>query len=181
MYIGALDAPETMSRLVEQVLCSALDEAFSGQSSNIVVILRSDGSITVEDDGRGMSLETYGTGVATAERLMTTLGACRAERENAAVGKRFCGHGIAIVNALSAQRTLDIRRDGHTWTQEYHAGKALGAFRDTGPATSHGTRISFALDTTIVPKRVDGSDLARRLDALRAEIPETRITLTIEP
>ena len=64
MYIGPVDSDETMSQLVEQVLCSFLDEAYSGRCSRISVELHADGTITVEDGGMDGSVATPGDGEA---------------------------------------------------------------------------------------------------------------------
>jgi DNA gyrase subunit B len=177
MYIGPVDSDETMSQLVEQVLCSSLDEAYSGRCSRISVELHADGAITVEDDSRGMSLQPAKDGVPIAQHLMTELYACRVARQHAEVGKRFCGAGIAVVNALSEFCTLEIRQDGRAWAQEYREGNALTPFTDIGPASADGTRIVFKPDTRILPRRVNPLDLQRRIDEISREVPRTRIGL----
>jgi DNA gyrase subunit B len=177
MYIGPVDSDETMSQLVEQVLCSSLDEAYSGRCSRISVELHADGAITVEDDSRGMSLQPAKDGVPIAQHLMTELYACRVARQHAEVGKRFCGAGIAVVNALSEFCTLEIRQDGRAWAQKYREGKALTPFADIGPASADGTRIVFKPDTRILPRRVNPLDLQSRIDEIAREVPQTRIGL----
>jgi DNA gyrase subunit B len=177
MYIGPVDSDESMSRLVEQVLCGSLDQAFSGRCSRISIELHADGRITVEDDSPGMSLQPAKDGLPLAQHLMTELHACRVARIHADVGKRFCGAGIAVVNALSEFCTLEIRQDGRAWAQQYREGKALAPFADLGPVAADGTRIVFKPDARILPRRVNAHDLRRRLDELAPEVPHTQIGL----
>ncbi len=179
MYIGPVDSDDAMTQLVEQVLCGSLDEAVSGRCSHIAVLLHADGTVTVEDDGAGMSMDRDKDGVPVAERLMTKLHACRVARQNPDIGKRFCGMGIAVVNALSASCKLEIRRDGRTWIQEYREGKALAPFHDASPAQSTGTRLWFRPDTTILPRRIDAAALRHCLDEIGREVPQAQIVLTI--
>src|SRR5207247_1746691 len=96
------------------------------------------------------------------------------------VGKRFCGMGIAVVNALSEVCKLEIRRDGRTWIQEYGKGNALSSFQDAGPAAATGTRLWFKPDTKILPRRIDGAVLRQCLDEIGREVPHAKIALTIE-
>src|SRR5262245_6121511 len=99
MYVGALDSTVTLSHLVEQVMCTSLDEAISGRCNRIAVTLHGDDSVTVEDDGPGMRVDVH-NGMSYVEAIMSHLHACRAARENA-YAKQFCGYGIQVVNALS--------------------------------------------------------------------------------
>ncbi len=91
--------------------------------------------------------------------------------------RRFCGAGIAVVNALSESCTVEIRQDGRTWAQHYREGKALMPFADIGPASADGTRIVFKPDMRILLRRVNPLDLKRRLDEIAREVPQTRICL----
>jgi DNA gyrase subunit B len=170
-----------MSQLVEQVLCGSLDEAVSGRCRRIAVSLHADGSVTVEDDGAGMSMQRNKEGVPLAEVLMTQLLACRVARQSPDIGKRFCGMGIAVVNALSESCKLEIRREGRLWTQEYRQGNALAPFEDVGPASSTGTKLWFKPDQQILPRPIDAATLRRRLDEIGREVPQAEIALTLEP
>ena len=181
MYIGELDSDATMSRLVEQTLCASLDEAMSGRCRHIAVSLHADGAFSVRDDGAGISMERDKDGVFMAERVMTQWYSCRAARQNHAIAERFCGLGLFVVNALSEAAKLELRRDGHTWMQEYRAGKALAPFADIGPATATGTTVWFKPDTTLLPRRIDAADLRRALDEIRREVPQAELVLTVEP
>jgi DNA gyrase subunit B len=181
MYVGAMDSDEAMNRLVEQVLCGSLDDAVSGRCRHIAVSLHADGTVTVADDGAGMSMERDQQGVPLAERLMTQLHACRAARQNADIGKRYCGLGIAVVNALSESCRLEIRRDGRIWTQEYRDGTPLAPFHDVGPAAATGTRLWFKPDPKLLPRRINAAELRRCLVEIGREVPEAEIILTIEP
>ena len=177
MYVGPVDSPSVVSEFVEQVMCAALDDAVSGQCTRIVVTVLADGEISVEDDGAGWPIDVTENGIRRAQVLMTTLGVCRASRKNEQIGNRFCGRGIAAVNALSAICRFETRRDGFAWEQEYREGQPTTLFTCLGPASSTGSKLTFVPDTTIVRGRVDVSDLATRLEVMRAEAPNCAIEL----
>jgi DNA gyrase subunit B len=171
MYVGPLDAPATLSDLVEQVMCASLDEAVAGRCQRIIVTLHADGSASVVDDGPGMSIERDRQGMRAAERLMTSLLACRAARRSATVADGFCGIGIAVVNALSEWCRLEVRREGTLWSQTYAAGVPTSPFEERGATTTSGTTVHFRPDRTILQvESFDAADLRARLDAIRASL-----------
>jgi DNA gyrase subunit B len=161
MYIGPLDAPEATLRMVEQVMCASLDEAVAGRCSRIAITLHDERTVTVEDDGPGMSIDYHPKyQKRTAELLMTVLAACRAMRESAEVGKRFCGLGIVVTNALSERCDLQIKRDGKIWQQTYRRGYPTTKMRATGRTQATGTRLTFTLDRNIFRTRLfDAAEL----------------------
>lgn len=155
-------------------MCASLDEAVAGRCQRIDVTLHPDGSASVSDDGPGMSVEFDRQGMRVAERLMTTLSACRAARESATVAQRFCGLGVAVVTALSEWCRLEIRREGKTWTQTYAAGTPTSALEEQGAATTSGTTVHFRPDRAIFRVTAfDAADLRGRFEAIRRllEVP----------
>lgn len=181
MYIGDLDADETMSRLVEAMLCGSLDAAVSGRCRHIAVSLHADGAVTVRDDGDGMSLERDKDGVLLAERMLTQFYACRRARKNRDIAEGFCGPGMFVVNALSESGKLELRRDGRTWFQEYREGKALAPLAEVRPANSTGTMFWFKPDPKLLSRRIDPTHLRHVLDGIGRDVPQADIVLTVEP
>ncbi len=180
MYFGPVDDPATLSSLVEQVMCAALDDAVAGRCTRITVTLNADGSARVDDDGAGFPVGTSRDGRSEAEVLMTVLHACRAARENPGVAKRFCGMGISVVNAVSESCRLQTRRAGWSWEQTYRAGKPVTAFTRVAPCEATGTTLTFLPDPTILKCRFDALDLEKRLEDIRAEAPACLIELVDE-
>jgi DNA gyrase subunit B len=170
MYVGDLEAPSTLSHLVEQVMCASLDEALSGRCSHVTVSLHADGSATVEDDGPGIPTDVDPrSGKTAVEILLTTLAACRAMRQNEKA-KDFCGLGLAVVNALSETFDVEIRRKGKTWSQSYRQGEPQGPLAIVGDAAFSGVTFRFLPDPSIFPVRqFDAADLRARFDEIRRE------------
>jgi len=176
-----LESQHLGSYLVEQTLCTALDEAVSGLCQRIAVTLHPDGSVEVVDDGSGLPVTAGATGKTMAEVILTELLACRAQRQNADIAKRFCSGGMAVVNALSEWLRLEIRRDGKLWVQDYQTGIARAPFSPLGSAERTGTSIRFKPDATVLGPHYDGRfdapDLQQRLSSLAAELPSTQLAL----
>jgi DNA gyrase subunit B len=177
MYVGPLDSPETLNHLIEQVLCGSLDEAISGKCSKIEITLGKNEVITVEDDGPGMKIESI-HGKSSVEMLMTVLHACRAMRNNPQA-KDFCSSGLAVVNALSEDMRVDVKRDGRMWSQSYREGEPLGPLEDLGPSKATGLKFRFRLDPKILKVRqIDAASLMARLAEIVTETEiSTRLNL----
>lgn len=153
MYVGPLDDPTVANRLLQEMLCVALDDAASGLCRRLQVRIAFDGVAEIADDGPGWPVEKDATGMALAESYMTTLLACRKAKVDASAGESLCRAGLAVTNALSERCALTTCRDGWEWRQEYRQGIATSDFVRTGPAELNGTRLSFRLDATLLPKR----------------------------
>lgn len=164
MYVGPLPNASLLNRLVEEALCLAIDEAAGGGCEEILVTVAPDGVVTVRDHGPGLPLGTDPHGRSIVELLLTSLGACRAEKRKGAVQEACCNFGIVVVNALSAWLRVRIFRDGACWSQHYRAGVAETPLQRGEATTETGTELSFLPDPAILGVMVfDGLALARWL------------------
>jgi len=150
MYIGSTGS-RGLHHLVYEVVDNAVDEAMAGHNELIEVTIHPDNSVTVRDDGRGIPVATMEKEKRPAvEVVLTVLHAGGKFGEGGyKVSGGLHGVGVSVVNALSEQLKVEVRRDGHVWTQEYSRGAPLTDLQKGEKATETGTTITFLADDEI--------------------------------
>ncbi len=156
MYIGDTTL-RGLHHLVYEVVDNSIDEAMAGFAKTVSVIVHNDGSVTVEDDGRGIPVtihkqlsEEMEREVSTLEGVMTVLKFGGKFQKGAyQTSGGLHGVGVTVVNFLSQWAEVEVSRDGFTWNQSYERGIPMGPVKQGRPTKKTGTKTTFKADSQI--------------------------------
>ncbi|MCA9194669.1 MAG: DNA gyrase subunit B [Planctomycetales bacterium] len=174
MYIGDTGL-KGLHHLVYEVVDNSIDEAMANYAKSVSVTINSDGSVTVEDDGRGIPTsrhkqlsEEMDREVSTLEGVMTVLKfGGKFEKKAYQTSGGLHGVGVTVVNFLSQWCEVEVSRDGHVWMQSYERGIATGPVVKGHQTSKRGTKTTFKPDGTIFPNTKYSFDtLYKRLQEL---------------
>jgi DNA gyrase subunit B len=168
MYIADTTA-RGLHHLVYEVVDNSIDETMAGFASEISVTINNDGSVTVEDNGRGIPVEMHpDLGFSTLQGVMCVLKFGGKFKKGAyQTSGGLHGVGVTVVNFLSEWCEVEVRRGGHVYQQEYERGVPTAEVRRIGRSDRVGTKTTFKPDPQIFPDtNFQYNDLYRRLQEL---------------
>lgn len=151
MYIGDTSV-RGLHHLVYEIVDNSIDECLAGFAKSITITVHTDNSVTVEDDGRGIPVDMHSSGVSALEVVMTKLhaGGKFNEAESAyKVSGGLHGVGAAVVNALSENMVVEVKRHGKVFKQAYKRGTPVEPTKETGTTDRTGTKTTFKPDAEV--------------------------------
>lgn len=152
MYIGDVSS-RGLHHLINEVVDNSIDEALAGFNDRVIVTINKDGSVSVEDRGRGIPVDMHPVEKRSAlEVVMTVLHAGgKFDKNSYKVSGGLHGVGVSVVNALSEWMTAEVRRDNNIYFQEYHKGIPVDKVKQIGTYKGEqtGTKITFKPDPEI--------------------------------
>jgi DNA gyrase subunit B len=182
MYIGSTSA-RGLHHLVYEVVDNSVDEALAGYCTHIEVTIHTDDSVTVVDDGRGIPVDMHPTEKKPALEVALTMlhAGGKFDKDSYKVSGGLHGVGVSVVNALSEQLRVEVRRDGKVYSQSYARGDKQTELAVSGRSRETGTTIWFRPDTQIFTElRYNYDTLANRLRELAFLNAGLKISLTDE-
>ena len=151
MYIGST-GQRGLHHLIYEVMDNSVDEALAGEADHVEIVIHPDNSVTVTDNGRGIPVDEHATEKRpAAEVVLTTLhaGGKFGEGGGYKVSGGLHGVGVSVVNALSERLDLEVRRDGHKWTQSFTRGEPDADLKQGEKVKGTGTTITFLPDAEV--------------------------------
>ncbi len=183
MYIGDTEL-RGYHHLVSEIVDNSVDEALAGFCKNIYVTIYADGSISVEDDGRGIPTEMHGSGKSALEVVMTVLHAGgKFDNNTYKVSGGLHGVGASVVNALSSHCAVEVKRGGSIYKMAFEKGIPKGPMEKVGETKVTGTKTTFKPDPLIFKGenlKFDFATLAKRFRELAFLNAGLLISLTDE-
>ncbi len=150
MYIGST-GKDGLHHLVYEVVDNSIDESAAGFCDSITVKILADNSVMVDDNGRGIPVDLHKTeGISAVEVALTRLHAgAKFESESYKISGGLHGVGVSVVNALSRNLEVEVRREGSVYSQSYVRGTPQGPLEVIGKTRTRGTKITFKPDEEI--------------------------------
>lgn len=168
MYIGDT-GQDGLHHLIYELVDNSVDEAIAGHCTEVEVLLHIDGSVTVSDDGRGIPVDIHSDkNISAAEVVLTVLHAGgKFDKDSYKVSAGLHGVGVSVVNALSINLELEIKRENNIYHQSYEKGVPLSSLEVIGKTNTTGTKITIKPDPTIFTELSFSFDvLSKRLREL---------------